>query len=165
MWTVARRMTFYLALCLAFLTAGKTGLGQQYSFRFYGTEDGLTNLAAKMIYQDRVGFLWVGTENGIFRYDGQRFQRYGPDEGLPQDSVSSLGESPDGSLLVGYRTGLYQQKGYRFEKVPLPGNGGFNCYGGIQWDGEGRTLLTTNVGLIIATRKGRVPVLKICACP
>ena len=43
---------------------------QQYSFRYYGTEDGLTNLAVKVIFQDRKGFLWAGTENGLFRYDG-----------------------------------------------------------------------------------------------
>src|SRR5580658_9804974 len=79
---------------------------QQYSFRYYGEEDGLTNLAVKVLFQDRTGYLWAGTENGVFRYDGHRFQRYGSAEGLPHEVVLSLGEAPDGSLLAGYRVGL-----------------------------------------------------------
>jgi signal transduction histidine kinase/DNA-binding response OmpR family regulator len=165
MWDFHLKSIFRPVTLLIVLTLATTGKAQQYSFRFYGIEDGLTNLAAKMIYQNRVGFLWVGTENGIFRYDGQRFQRYGPDDGLPRDSVASLGESPDGSFLAGYKTGLYQHKGKRFEKVPLPGNGGFKCYGGIQLDGEGRTLITTDVGLIIATSSSNGNALNLRLIP
>ena len=97
--------------------------GQQYRFRYYGTEDGLTNLAVKVLFQDRTGFLWAATENGLFRYDGQRFRPYAATEGLPEDVILSLGETPDGSLLVGSRTGLYQQKGDRFQKLVPPGSG------------------------------------------
>src|ERR1035438_3493294 len=84
---------------------------------------------------------WSGTENGVFRYDGQRFQRYGPAEGLPHDVVLSLGEAPDGSLLAGYREGLYRQKGPRFERVQLPG-GSIDSYSAIQFDG-GKTFIGT----------------------
>src|ERR1035438_5181687 len=48
---------------------------QQYGFQNYGAEQGLTNLAVSTLFQDRTGFLWVGTENGVFRFDGQRFYR------------------------------------------------------------------------------------------
>jgi len=123
---------------------------QEYSFRYYGQEDGLTSLAVKVLYQDRTGFLWAGTENGLFRYDGQRFQRYGPVEGLPHAVVLSLGEAPDGSLLAGYRAGLYRQKGRRFEAVPLAG-GGIDSYSAIQFDGKGRTFIGTERGLVVAT--------------
>src|SRR5579862_230495 len=89
------------------LCAGLAGMAraQQYSFRYYGTEEGLTNLAVKVLFQDRTGFLWAGTESGVFRFDGQRFQRNGPAEGLPREAVVSLGEASDGSLLAGYRGG------------------------------------------------------------
>lgn len=92
---------------LACLLVSLSAPAQQYSFRYYGVEDGLTNLAVKVLFQDRTGYLWAGTEGGVFRFDGQRFQRYGPDEGLPRDVVLSLGEAPDGSLLAGYYSGLY----------------------------------------------------------
>jgi signal transduction histidine kinase/CheY-like chemotaxis protein/streptogramin lyase len=140
---------------------------QQYSFRFYGSEDGLTNLAVKVLFQDRTGFLWAGTENGVFRYDGQRFQRYGPIEGLPHEVVRSIGEAPDGSLLTGYRSGLYQQKGDRFEKVTLPGSGGIDSYSAIQFDGQGRTYIGTDRGLVVATKpvEGRSLVFRLLPTP
>jgi signal transduction histidine kinase/ActR/RegA family two-component response regulator/streptogramin lyase len=124
---------------------------QQGSFRYYGTEEGLTNLAVKVLFQDRTGFLWAGTENGLFRFDGQRFQRYGTAEGLPHEVVMSLGESPDGSVLAGYRGGAYQQIGNRFEKLPLPGARGVDGYSGIVFDGIGRTFIATERGLVEAT--------------
>jgi signal transduction histidine kinase/DNA-binding response OmpR family regulator len=124
---------------------------QQYSFRYYGTEEGLTNLAVKVLFQDRTGFLWVGTEGGLFRFDGQRFQRYGAADGLPHEVTLSLGEAPDGSILAGYHGGLFQLKGHRFDNVPLPGARGVSSYSGIVFDGVGRTFIATECGLVEAT--------------
>jgi CheY-like chemotaxis protein len=44
---------------------------QRYSFKPYGLEQGLGNLTVRSLLQDRTGFLWVGTYNGLFRYDGE----------------------------------------------------------------------------------------------
>ncbi len=135
---------------LACLALSAPVSAQQYSFRYYGAEDGLTNAAVKVLFQDRAGFLWAGTENGVFRYDGQRFQRYGPAEGLPHDVVLSLGEAPNGRVLAGYRTGLYQQQGDRFEPLSLEG-AGIDSYSAIQFDGHDRTFVATDRGLVVAT--------------
>ena len=51
--------TILLGVALA-MAAG----AQQYSFRYFGVEDGLTNLAVKVLFQDRTGFLCAGTESG-----------------------------------------------------------------------------------------------------
>src|ERR1700730_17793603 len=122
-----------LGAILAYLTLAAPAQAQQYSFRYYGAEDGLTNAAVKVLFQDRTGFVWAGTENGVFRYDGQRFERYGPLDGLPHDVVLSLGETPDGRLLAGYRSGLYEQDGGRFAAVSLQG-AGIDSYSAIQFD-------------------------------
>jgi hypothetical protein len=119
------------AALLVWLAGAAAIQGQQYLFRYYGTEDGLTNLAVKVLFQDRTGFLWAATENGLFRYDGHRFRHYGPTEGLAREVILSLGEAPDGSLLVGSRAGLYQEKGDRFEKLAPPGSG---SSGWLQWN-------------------------------
>ncbi|HXH37982.1 MAG TPA: hypothetical protein VNN08_05110, partial [Thermoanaerobaculia bacterium] len=50
-------------------------------FRTYGTESGLGNLAAMRLAQDMAGFLWVATQDGVYRYDGTRFTRYGLEDG------------------------------------------------------------------------------------
>ena len=142
------------AAILACLALAAPVHAQQYSFRYYGAEDGLTNAAVKVLFQDRTGFLWAGTENGVFRYDGRRFQRYGPVEGLPHDVVLSLGETPDGHVLAGYRSGLYQQEGDRFNAVSLQG-AGIDSYSAIQFDGGNRTFIATDRGLIVLARPDR----------
>src|SRR5476649_1834105 len=166
MFVSGRKSVLHLKAILVCLAFSLSAQAQQYSFRYYGAEDGLTNLAVKVLFQDRAGYLWAGTENGVFRYDGQRFQRFGPAEGLPHEVVLSLGEAPDGSMLAGYRVGLYLQKGNRFELVPLSG-GGIDSYSAILFDGEGRTLIGTEQGLMVATRaaEGGGLALRMIAMP
>src|SRR5665213_3186991 len=95
------------ACLLAILTLGSLALcAQEYSFRYFGITEGLNNLAVRNIYQDRNGFIWASTENGIFRYDGERFEAFGPAQGIPSTSAAAFGDAPDGSLLVGGNFGL-----------------------------------------------------------
>jgi len=134
------------ALALLLLMAASV-CAQEYSFRTFGNADGLNNLAVRQIYQDRAGFIWVSTENGIFRYDGDRFESFGPGEGIPISSAVAFGEAPDGSLLAGGSFGLYHLRGNRFEKLRFT----FKTVSwsqGIQSDGKGHTYLATDAGLI-----------------
>jgi ligand-binding sensor domain-containing protein len=57
---------------------------QRYTFRQYGSQQGLTNLSINCLLQDRTGYLWVGTDNGLFRYDGSSFRAFSHAEGLPK---------------------------------------------------------------------------------
>jgi len=50
-------------------------LAQRFRFEEYGQHDGLDNLDIRCIIQDRRGVLWVGTEAGLFQFDGDRFQQ------------------------------------------------------------------------------------------
>ena len=140
-----------LAILLGCVAVACPAVAQEYSFRYYGTDEGLTNLAVKVLFQDRVGFVWVGTENGIFRFDGQRFQRYGPAEGLPRSVIFSLGDAPDGTVLAGYATGLYQYRRDRFEKLALPAGGVVDGFSSIAFDGRDRTYIASSKGLVVMT--------------
>ena len=125
---------------------------QEYSFRSFGTAEGLNNLGVLQIYQDRIGFLWVSTENGIYRFDGDRFEAFGLAQGIPASSATAFGDAPDGSLLVGGAIGLYHLQGNRFEKL----QGDFKTISwaqGIQADGKGHTFLGTDSGLVELTSK------------
>ena len=55
-------------------------LGQHYSFS--DESAGLENKNVDSIIQDHRGYLWLGTENGLYRYDGNQFRKYGPADGL-----------------------------------------------------------------------------------
>jgi diguanylate cyclase (GGDEF)-like protein len=140
------RRVIPLAVALLAL-AGVTLCAQEPSFRDFGSSEGLKNLAVRKIYQDHTGFLWVSTENGIFRFDGERFEPFGAERGIPSNSGVAFGEAPDGSLLVGGAIGLYRLSGNRFEKLTTP----FKIVAwaqGIQSDGRGHTFLGTDAGLV-----------------
>jgi diguanylate cyclase (GGDEF)-like protein len=126
-------------------------LAQEYSFRVFGNGEGLENLSIRQIYQDRVGFLWVSTENGLYRFDGERFEGFGPGQGIPITSGAMLGDAPDGSLLAGGDFGLYRLRDNRFEKVEGPFHS-VNWSQGIQLDDKGHTFLGTDAGLFELTK-------------
>jgi diguanylate cyclase (GGDEF)-like protein len=133
---------------LALLTlAGESLCAQEYSFRSFGSAEGLNNLAVRRIYQDHIGFLWVSTENGIYRYDGDRFEAFGTAQRIPSNSGAAFGDAPDGSLLVGGDFGLYHLSGNRFEKIPGPFKSIPWAFA-IQSDGKGHTFIGTNGGLV-----------------
>jgi signal transduction histidine kinase/ligand-binding sensor domain-containing protein/CheY-like chemotaxis protein len=92
---------------------------QRYSFKQYTQDSGLTNVAVNTINQDQAGFLWVATDNGLFRYLGRRFERFGRDAGLPRDDVTALAIGHDGTLWAGTPGGIAYLSGDRFRTVPV----------------------------------------------
>jgi len=80
-------------------------------FQKIGTEEGLSQSVVNVILQDRRGFLWFGTQDGLNRYDGYNFKIYKSD---PEDPASlsagwveSLFEDKEGNIWVGaYQGGL-----------------------------------------------------------
>jgi len=89
------------ALALELTQAANIYIGKNFT-----VEDGLLSNRLNAIVQTRDDFLWVGTEEGLLRFDGRHFA---PVVFLPQASpvsVSTLAEAPDGALWVGTSTGL-----------------------------------------------------------
>jgi signal transduction histidine kinase/CheY-like chemotaxis protein/streptogramin lyase len=132
----------------AVLFSASSLLGQRYNFKFYGEEEGLHNLAVQVVLQDRAGFLWVGTQNGLYRYDGNRFAQFGKAEGLPEAHIESLHESIDGTLWVGTRSGLARWNKDHFEGVAIGGSTGVVGREGIASDASGRLYVATAHGLM-----------------
>jgi len=81
-----------------------------------------------VLYQDSTGLLWVGTREGLYRYDpaGERFTRYhrlpGDTTSLPSNVVTALSEDRAGRLWVGTLDGglsRYERRRDQFENHPL----------------------------------------------
>jgi signal transduction histidine kinase/ligand-binding sensor domain-containing protein/CheY-like chemotaxis protein len=142
-----------LPIC-ALLACATTLPAQRYNFKFYGQEQGLQNLAVQVILQDKVGFLWVGTQNGLYRYDGSSFTAFGRAEGLPGTRIESLHESSDGTLWVGTRVGLARRRGERFEPVDMKVAQGTVGREAIASDRSGTLYIATERGLAIGTASG-----------
>jgi PAS domain S-box-containing protein len=139
-------------LALAFAA---TAAGQQYSFRIYGAAEGLQNLVVLSLAQDRAGYIWAGTEGGLYRYDGARFRLMGLAAGLPcTTETHALFLASDGALWANVCSRIFRFDGQRFQAVSgletllLPGTQ-------TMADGAGgAVLITTPRGLYEASRGG-----------
>ncbi len=84
----------FAAMSAAAATVG--GVAPVARFRSIGVGDGLSNQNVYSIAQDRTGFLWVGAEEGLNRYDGYRFEVFAHDPSDPR----SLAEDDVSAVLV-----------------------------------------------------------------
>lgn len=72
--------------------------------------NGLTQTHVTAVYQDSLGFLWVGTQDGLNKYDGYSFQHYRnqmhDSNSISNNYISSIAEDSDGNLWIGTNRGL-----------------------------------------------------------
>jgi ligand-binding sensor domain-containing protein len=79
---------------------------------------GLTNPTILALHQDRQGFLWVSTEGGPFRYDGDRFRPFAVKSATKHGNCNSMHSSADGQFWMGSNAGLFRWTGDAFAAVP-----------------------------------------------
>ena len=78
----------------------------------FGTDDGMSSSIVTCINQDQDGFIWVGTRNGLNRFDGNNFKIYSnteqlnEDGSLPANLVMSMCIDADNRLYIGTNAGL-----------------------------------------------------------
>jgi len=107
--TIARGpMHFTLALTLvAFaVTAGAAPPPGRLPVEQFSTKHGLVNDHVRTITTDSRGDLWIGTEEGVSRFDGHRFVNYTTADGLPHPYVTAIVESRSGPMYIATLGGL-----------------------------------------------------------
>ena len=72
----------------------------------HGVSEGLAEETVTALLKDSRGYLWVGSLNGLSRFDGERFRVYGVEDGLPKSRIFALAEAADGSVWVATSGGL-----------------------------------------------------------
>ncbi|MBC8085250.1 MAG: hypothetical protein H7Z21_18795, partial [Hymenobacter sp.] len=97
-------------LLLALLLPGPRGAAQtgpaQRFIKQFGPADGLPQPFIYALAQDRAGYLWIGTAEGLVRYDGTEFITFSTKSGLAEDFVTGLWVQPrTGQLWVGHYQG------------------------------------------------------------
>src|SRR5690606_11397054 len=78
-WKRLAQLAGFLIMCMDLLKA------QPVSFRHFSVGQGLPNYSVLSITQDKRGFMWLGTADGLCRYDGLRFKIY---KRVADDSLS-----------------------------------------------------------------------------
>jgi len=85
---------------------GKTNV---LSFDYFSQADGLPNNQIQCIFQDKIGWIWLGTSQGLSRFDGYRFVNFvhSPEDSssLSGDLVRVIFEDSKGNLLIGTENG------------------------------------------------------------
>ena len=125
-----------LLLVLALLASGGTGLALEpstplasYGRQAWVMENGLPQNTVQALVQTRDGFIWLGTEVGLVRFDGYGFQVFDRNSSpaLPGSDIRCLLETRDGTLWIGTSEGLARWKDGSVTafttKEGLPGNG------------------------------------------
>ncbi len=108
---IAARWGIATALALACLVAPRVAAEplERVRFRHYGVEDGLSHPTARVILQDRTGFIWIGTQNGLNRFDGYEFRKFMGDardpDALHDSSVTALADDGGDGVWVGTLAG------------------------------------------------------------
>ncbi len=79
-----------------------------YSRQSWVMENGLPQNSVTALMQSHDGFMWLGTEAGLVRFDGNTFQLFDRSAlpGLPDNDISCLLEAPDGAMWIGTSAGL-----------------------------------------------------------
>ena len=81
----------------------------QYSSTLWGQQHGLPQDTIRAIAQTPDGYLWVGTDEGLARFDGYEFVVYNQgNNNLPGNSITALASAADGSLWIGTSKGIAQ---------------------------------------------------------
>ncbi|HWR97271.1 MAG TPA: two-component regulator propeller domain-containing protein, partial [Candidatus Methanoperedens sp.] len=95
-------MTPFFALCAgAVLAFPRPADAASSPWRLFDKTHGLAGNTVQAIVPDGNGGLWIGTRDGLSRYDGERWQSVTVADGLPDDDVHSLAPEAGGGLWVG----------------------------------------------------------------
>jgi ligand-binding sensor domain-containing protein len=151
-----RRLVLTVAVGLAGLSAAPAARAETRIVRNYTVEDGLTQTYANILAEDHEGYLWVGTEGGVSRFDGTEFTNYQSVDGLPTGLVfavhpishPALRAALGGNLLVGTENGLAIWRDGGFTALPP----------GIALRDGVRALAETPDGRLLLSRHGQVDV-------
>ena len=104
--------TFCVLVCF-FITifCQAQSVEEHYYFKNLSIRNGLSQNTVNAILQDRKGFMWLGTKDGLNRYDGLSFRKFKHDAANPRSIgnsfITSLYEDFNGNIWVGTDAGVY----------------------------------------------------------
>jgi signal transduction histidine kinase/ligand-binding sensor domain-containing protein len=101
------------------------GQPKQYVFTRLSAKDGLGSNFVYAIHQDKKGFMWFATANGLQRYDGRKIIQFRPPPGateyLPQAAIHQIFDAPGGNFWIrsGKEVGLFDPATFRYKRARI----------------------------------------------
>jgi ligand-binding sensor domain-containing protein/signal transduction histidine kinase len=122
-------------------------------FEYLSLQQGLSQSSVITMLQDKKGFLWVGTADGLNRYDGYKFKQYRKNSidttSIGNNYINALAEDAQGIIWVGTRGGLYafDWATEGFKKYPIATNIDANHILSLQIDAQQNIWVGTIIGM------------------
>ncbi|MBK6984097.1 MAG: hypothetical protein IPH32_04740 [Bacteroidetes bacterium] len=106
-----KKHIYLLFISLLWLIQITSAQNRSFSFQHYGPEDGLSNANVFAIKQDKHHILYLATENGVYNFDGYKFEKIKPKTPLKSNYIRNIGfNGADNLIIINRREGIYEYK-------------------------------------------------------
>ena len=143
-------LIFFIASLFSFTSRSDA---QAYKFRQYGIEEGICHPVVYTVNQDQNGYIWLGTGEGLCRFDGFSFTGDFTTDSLPAAFVKKIFKDSNGNLWFGHDDGsitCYDGRSFRIIAVE-PGIS--STINDVIQDNQGNILfLTQNKGIVVVSK-------------
>jgi ligand-binding sensor domain-containing protein/serine phosphatase RsbU (regulator of sigma subunit) len=113
-----RQARFFVWLLLFALVSTLSVKAQKYFFDNYGIKQGLSEQKVYTLLQDSKDFIWLGTANGVSRFDGRKFENFTSRDRLASGGVRCITEDSLGYIWFGHLNGgITRYNGHQFEQA------------------------------------------------
>ncbi|HEY2547838.1 MAG TPA: diguanylate cyclase [Candidatus Acidoferrum sp.] len=120
-----------------------------YVFQRVGENFGLGSITPSCILQDQDGFIWIGTPDGLLRFDGTHILRFGLEQGLPSTNVGQLVLAPTGRIWIVTSRGIAYIEAGALHRLQLANiYSSFRNSSALALDSWGKVYLATEAGLL-----------------
>src|ERR1035437_8344367 len=116
---VIKRQTKIFVWLMLFLPAAiLPGKAQKYFFDNYSIKDGLSEQKVYTLLQDSKDYIWLGTANGVSRFNGKKFENFTSRDSLATGGVKCIVDDSTGNIWFGHLNGgISRFNGRKFEQV------------------------------------------------
>lgn len=152
---------YYLLLTLTGITCIVNA--QTATFRSLTMDNGLSNFVVTSFYKDSVGFIWIGTDNSLDRFDGVDFKHYRFNNGdINKKRVRAIAETTSGQLYIGNGIGLWKLDNKKDELQQIFSDKIDGWVTSLKWDNKDKKLyIGTEKGLFILDKENNVRFLAL----
>lgn len=134
----------------------------RFSQARFSRVEGISGSAILAMHQDREGQMWIGTNEGLVRFDGNTFTTFSQQDGLSCELVTALLQDQGGVLWIGTEGGgVCCYDGQVFQVIQFPGEPACNVIHAIRQDHRGRLWFATEGGVVQHVPRRVPPVIHL----